>query len=400
MEDLPRIPGIGWNEALVPKKSGLGDIGLELELEGNLYQGRDLNTVKSERTGAIWVVHNDGSLRNGGLEYVLSTPCYIDEVLPMTEGLFSVLKKNKAEIQQSNRTSTHIHVNVTGMKVSELTSFIALWGVFEPAVIEWCGPLRQSNQFCLSSQDTGGWIPNEWVKALRNGRFHWDNTWKYSALNLAAFRTFGSFEFRCMAGADDPKDVYDLARFLWALREEAKKTLPDRVGYSVSEETPEGLLRRLKTDYSLGIVDRLLEQQDVNYRCIKNFREYQMMSFLYPWSDLKEEIDKKFIQNPFTKKAIGAREARPLRIEDIDWGEPVLQPIDEVIQRPARIRNPLGNPPAAAPAPRARFVEDGREYRILIRTGAGSREDIARIFGYRVEDVVVRDNFYYGVHNV
>ena len=396
--ELPRIPGIGWNEPLVPAKNGLGDVGLELELEGRLYQGRDLNKVKS-KSGVFWTVHNDGSLRNGGLEYVLSSPCFIDEVPELTEGLFSVLAANNCDIQNSNRTSTHVHVNISGLKASEITGMIALWGVVEPLVIEWCGPLRKSNHFCLTASDTGGWVPNQWVDALRNGRFFWDNTWKYSALNLGSFRNLGSLEFRCMAGAESSKQVNDFARLLWALREEGKKVLPDRIGYSVSEDSPEGILRRLRDDYRLEIVDDLLKQPDVNHRCIQNFREYQLMAFLYPWSDLKDEINKKFIRNPFTNKPIGVpREAevrvgRPeaLRIEDIDWAAPAP---------PRRVRIEPRQQVVEPRRPRERLVIRDREYRRLVVTTAGSHEDVARIFGYEIGDVVVIDGFYYGARNV
>ena len=299
-KSIPTIPGVEFNVPFVINGTS-GDVGIELEMEGQrLAAGAGLGSLVSP-SGASWTLHNDGSLRNGGVEYVLTKPCMIDEVSPLCEELFDYIHKQGGVIEHSNRTSTHVHINVNGMKVSELTSLICLWGLFEPALIYHCGEQRRSNHFCLSNSDTR-WLPDEWRRALKNGGFHWDNTYKYSALNLGSFTTFGSFEIRCMGGAENAKEVTDWARMVWALREYAKEVLPDTIGYATSERSPTGILEDICDRYSLDIGKSLLEMPDFDRVCLDNFRDYQGIAFMFPWTDLREEINKKHVNNPFGNK--------------------------------------------------------------------------------------------------
>lgn len=318
----PAIPGRGLNEPFVSSNT-TGDIGLELEMEGRrLAAGTELSAIKSP-SGSSWTIHNDGSLRNGGVEFVLGTPCLVDEVLPLTEGLFDYLRRQGSEIIHSNRTSTHVHININGMKVSELTSFICLWGLFEPLFVEYHGHQRKTNHFCLSSLETR-WLPSSWEKALKTGHFVWDKGTKYCALNLSSFNTFGSFEFRQMAGAENADSVNKWARILWALREYSKGILPDELAYSTSERGPRAILEGIGDDYSCTIVENLLEQPDIDRRCLDNFRDYQSLAFCIDWSNRREEIDKKFLSNPFkTKKKTRGFDAR---IEDFARLNPIHAP--------------------------------------------------------------------------
>lgn len=293
------IPNVFLNQPLHPRSSTQGDIGLELEIEGvNLPEGPAVSAYTSKKSSAQWVVHRDGSLR-GGVEYVFSEPAFIEELPGLLDHIFGELSKPGVTVRHSNRTSTHVHINVRGMKVSEMTSFILLWGLFEPAAIDFCGVLRKSNQFCLSSKDTNGWLPETWFEAIRSGEFAFSNEHKYNALNLGAFSRFGSFEFRCMAGAENPETVLGWVKFLLALREYAKTALPDEIAYAVSERSPEGILEDVCTRYDVPIYHALTDSEDFSERALENFREYQALSFCLPWSDLRKEIDKTFVKNPF-----------------------------------------------------------------------------------------------------
>lgn len=412
---LPSMPNFDWNEP-IRSNSTRGDIGLELEMEGNLYQGADLNKLVV-KSGSSWTVHNDGSLRNGGLEYVLNGPCRIDETEELLDFLFKTLKEKGTRIQHSNRTSTHIHVNVGGMKVSELTSFICYWGLFEQAVINWCGTERKRNQFCLSNRDTGGWLSSQWLNAVQTGRFRWDNTYKYSALNLGSFQNFGSFEFRCMAGAGETGPVLALARFLHALREDSKKTLPDRLAIMTSEETPSGMLRRLRDEYSLELADILLQQEDFDREAMTNFRDYQVLSFVYPWTELKGEIAKTCIENPFTKKKVNKVSLRtrdePVPIEEIfaNRGGNVpneftrIRPLEEMRRELEDIVGLEPAPaPVAAPAPELlpdnRITEGDQTFQRVrrIRNDAEFNRQLAsfmRAYGVPIQNVRARNGFFY-----
>src|ERR1043165_8409309 len=118
------------------------EVGIEIEMEGSRLPGKVVQPISN---GQIWTVHTDGSLRNGGLEYLLSAPipkAYVTEALEILYGTF---KSNGSRLNPSNRCSTHIHINCDGLKINELTSLICLWGVIEDVMVNWCGERRVGN---------------------------------------------------------------------------------------------------------------------------------------------------------------------------------------------------------------------------------------------------------------
>ena len=121
-----------------------GDVGIEFELEGSsLLTAGYFDGLTGSKSRAVWLAKRDGSLRNGGMEYVVSEPIYYDEITPMVEGFFERFEKHPtSKIKNTNRCSTHVHVNVSSFKVNELTSAIALWLTLEEALIAWCGEER------------------------------------------------------------------------------------------------------------------------------------------------------------------------------------------------------------------------------------------------------------------
>jgi len=292
------LPNLKLNRPLI-ERSTPGDIGIEIELEGDLYNGSQLMEYKAKKSEAMWITHRDDSLR-GGIEYVLSAPCFEPEVDGLVRHLYTTLSEKKAVIRTSNRTSTHIHINIQGLKPSELTSMICLWGLFEQAAVNYSGRLRKSNQFCLTTKDTNGWLPDTWRSSLESGRFMWDNGTKYSALNLAAFSNFGSFEFRTLDGCTQPDRVISWARFLVRLRDTAIRYLPDEIGRGASEKTPTGFLREIcgedLEEFSTAFREASTAFDDV---CMDSFRDYQELAFFVPWGALREQINRREIRHPF-----------------------------------------------------------------------------------------------------
>lgn len=328
------LPKLKLNSPLLDR-STKGDIGIEIELEGDLYTGERLMSYVSPRTKATWITHRDDSLR-GGIEYVLSSPCFEDEVERLVYHLYDTLKAQKAKIRLSNRTSTHVHINVQGLKPSELTSFICLWGLFEQAAVNYSGLLRKANQFCLTSKDTNGWLPQIWRESLESGRFGWDTNVKYSALNLAAFSNFGSFEFRTLDGCSDPWRVVTWARFLCRLRDVAVQYLPDEIGYGVSEKGPSGFLEDICGE-PLRDFAKAFEEASPGFRdvCMDSFRDYQELSFFVPWNKLRDQINRREIRRPFeedkpkVKMSRSPRDTR-LRIHN----ERVPEPAQPIVENP------------------------------------------------------------------
>jgi Putative amidoligase enzyme len=329
-----------------------GDVGIELEIEGVGFPENAVvhGAVTCPTTGSRWLTHNDGSLR-GGIEYVLSVPCKIDAVPEMVTELYSTLRNSGAVIRNTNRCSTHVHVNVSDWKANLLTSFIVAWAAIEPALVAWCGIERKSNHFCLGIKDTPANIYN-WGKFLETGRFDMPNGLKYTALNLLHIRDFGSLESRIGMSPDNPGDVIDWTRLMWGIREYVREYFnnPESVPQAVSEMRPSGLLRAIcDVSGTTRIYDEILTvlpEEEIDKSGYESFRDAQVLCYNYPWSDWLPYINKPYIPSPFKSKKDdrGLEEARirlrntaPRAMANWDIADPVrprdVLPVPEPIRR-------------------------------------------------------------------
>lgn len=304
-----------------------GDVGLELEVEGKrLPSQEDVSTFKSSTLGRVWTVHNDGSLRNGGLEYVLDAPCLEEEVPEMVEGLFKIFDVNKTKLDFNQRTSTHVHINVSHMKANHLTSFLVLWYIFEEALLNWCGETRAGNLFCLRSKDSS-FIPEQWRDSLSSGHFKFSNDYKYSSLNLGAFSRFGSFEFRGLRGCEEPSLVIQWSSLLMALRKEAETTLdnPPLIVERMSGEGPDSLFQSLCDKYHLGDFAKeilsLEANQDFNKMCWEGFRNIQSIIYEVDWNKIIDKSRETYIRDPFAKEKPSSAK---IRVGTLRGGPPEL----------------------------------------------------------------------------
>ena len=307
----PEIPGLKLNRPFYTGNIPKGTIGIELEMEGRNLINTDgaVYDLAGAKTSARWSAKHDGSLRNGGIEYVLTTPCSVDEIDPLVTGLFDKLKLAGSEIQNSNRCSTHIHVNVGEQRINKLTSIIILWAIFEEYLIRWHGVNRTRNHFCLSFKDSKTTL-NHWLNILRKGQFPaLDSGAKYSALNILPLWRFGSFEFRCGQEPNDPDKVIVWGKFLHYLVQYAlnKYTNPNQIAYDISDKTAIVILEEIcKQDPALlpfykeiinGETDR-----SFNEGCMESFRSVQALCYEFPWDDWLPVIDKEYVPNPFAKQ--------------------------------------------------------------------------------------------------
>jgi hypothetical protein len=186
-----------------------GQVGLELEVEarpgGVLPLGPEV--------GGVWLSHNDGSLRNG-IEYVTRQPLSVKEnKITHIKRLTDMLRPDVI-VQNSPRTSFHVHVNVSNYYLSQVwTGMLAFWLIEQP-LIEYCGKLRTGNPFCLRLSDAEGVVDSA-LKGLseRNRdlpfRSFDQEMVKYSSLNPAVIARQGSVEIRTMNGTTDPVELDD-----------------------------------------------------------------------------------------------------------------------------------------------------------------------------------------------
>lgn len=183
-----------------------GEYGLEIETE-------TLTEYKTPKM-SFWETHVDGSLRNYGLEYVLKSPLKFGNDLDAAFIEFQNKTKDIEFIKDSITTSVHVHMNVLNENFVTLGNILTAYALIEGLLIEFSGPTRKSNLFCLGMADA-----EETVKGIKNmlGNFaqkrfnvvqEYDRDhFKYAALNLSSLGHFGSLEFRSFRGTADVDEI-------------------------------------------------------------------------------------------------------------------------------------------------------------------------------------------------
>lgn len=172
-------------------------IGIEVELEG----------VSLPPAKFPWVQHEDGSLKNNGIEYTVLT--YSNHALARLQSLFANLRPNI-----SPRCSVHVHINALDMSLDNIKTMMLYYMVFEKALYQYSGK-RWSNIFCVPL--------NSWmftltlVESIPNL-----TTWsKYTGLNLGSVHTHGTIEFRQMTGNTNPLYINNWIQLIVALKKYA-----------------------------------------------------------------------------------------------------------------------------------------------------------------------------------
>jgi len=189
---------------LMSKSKVFGDIGLEIECEGNKFykSGPLLNPY--------WEYHEDHSLRGeDNAEYVLESPIPFDEVPDAIKHLWDLFKKYGTELDESNRTSVHVHLNVGRWNVNRLAAFTAMFFALEEILAEWAGDHRVGNLFCLRAKDAPNIIYTVKKFIALNGQLNLHDGLHYAGLNIQALSKFGSLENRYLRGVTDPQLILD-----------------------------------------------------------------------------------------------------------------------------------------------------------------------------------------------
>lgn len=179
------------------KRPVKGDIGIEIEVEGNKFQKTD--------TPAMWGYHQDHSLRGeDNAEYVLKKPISFSDVPIAIEKLWKMFADYGSVLADSNRTSVHIHLNCQEFHFNRLTSMMALYFAVEEILVQWCGEHRVGNLFCLRAKDAPAIITQIKKFIQTDGKSMFGDNMHYAGMNAQALMKFGSLEFRSLRGVTDP----------------------------------------------------------------------------------------------------------------------------------------------------------------------------------------------------
>jgi hypothetical protein len=168
-------------------------VGLEHEMEG----ARD--SVFSSSLSK-WNIMQDGSLRNGGVEFVLKQPEGGASLEAAIDELSTFLGDN-SRLHGNDRTSTHLHVDVRSLSAQQLLLFFVVYTTFENLLFNMCDQSRKENNFCVPIRKNQHQLRSlrEFAKDVNNLRVARNlahGEYRYCAMNLASLARFGSLEFR------------------------------------------------------------------------------------------------------------------------------------------------------------------------------------------------------------
>lgn len=177
-------------------------VGIEIEVE-------NIEEVPSYLR--LWSTVKDGSLRNNGREFV-SLPIPASTASIALEWLKHRLEiKNNPEF--TNRTSVHVHVNVSDMTKNQVKSFILTYLLFERVLYEFAGGNRFNNIFCVPLSHAGYYKTLNYLFTFDkydDDRFIYqlsDQWHKYTGCNLKTITDKGTIEFRHLPGTLDVEKI-------------------------------------------------------------------------------------------------------------------------------------------------------------------------------------------------
>lgn len=160
-----------------------------------------------------WFSKKEGSLRNFGTELILRKPLAGGDLIKALENIAEAIQSVELHLVDTIRTSTHVHHNVQDKSGLDLLSIFGVYWIVEDLMMDYCGKWRKGNYNCLTMSATNS-LHGSWSRHLREftddprlkKNYQMRNTiysscnesYRYSSLNPAAVRQFGSVEFRGM----------------------------------------------------------------------------------------------------------------------------------------------------------------------------------------------------------
>lgn len=175
-------------------------VGLEFEYEnpkGNAWVERWWDR-KLPEISLAWATHDDGSLRDNGVEFVLRDPLMGKDL----SDAISLLLDPMPPLETTYRTSVHVHIDARDLELSELKTAVLLYALTEQGFFNYVGGQRETNNYCIPWYEAPEYLfPVS--KALFDAEVDKGilgracaNAQRYAALNINALRKYGSLEFR------------------------------------------------------------------------------------------------------------------------------------------------------------------------------------------------------------
>lgn len=248
-------------------------VGIEVELEKYSDVGNHV----------YWRAEHDGSLREGGVEFVLRQPLTgLDLEKSIKELYADVLSK---EYATSPRTSTHVHIDARDMSVEHLRAMVFIYTMFERMIYDKVAPEREDSFYCTPLYNS---VKHRRIFSKALEQLEFTACPKYSGLNLKSLVRYGSVEFRMYEGLTNSKDLTKWVKMLMRLKSGTKQyenvPLAD-VLKMYSENTAESIIRAVFGD----MAEDLLKDGEYNSRLKSSMRSAQDLLLLtQPQLALKE----------------------------------------------------------------------------------------------------------------
>ena len=322
---------------LLASKLQKNDIGLEVEVEGNIFpkpshHPSGVSPHKPELIPAAWQYHKDGSLRGkDNAEYVLTKPVKFNDVEKHVNDLWDMFDKCGSVLDVSNRTSIHVHLNVQRWHLNRFASFCALYFAVEEILTAWCGEHRVGNLFCLRAKDAPALISRIRDFIVNNGDYKFPESYHYAGFNAHALNKFGSIEIRSLRGVTDKDTLLrwvNILRHLYDLS--ASYPDPTKVVEGFSSEGALSFLNSILGEHATSILEDLQWQHyQVQDAMLNGVRLVQDICYSRDWSTFKPVS---LQPDPFGRSLISKKTAQASYATQDAVAQPVGQTISMDIE--------------------------------------------------------------------
>jgi len=265
-------------------------IGVEIELENMHTASRfadagvprnntdDNFSIDGETRGVLfgtgyWNVKSDGSLRDGGVEFVTKKLFGKDLTMALDELNEYLINEVDTEYSTpSDRCSVHIHLDVTDLDKNEYARLLIDYAIFENVLFHYCGEHRKHNLYCLpfaKSDEFKRTLSHILTSVTKNLDFkkYVNGFPKYSALNLNATSKYGSLEFRLHGGTYDMMRVKQWINIIMCLKKNCRNNTADNLHREISRVGMSNYLEKVFKNYH-----RLLDYENCESDIINGVR--------------------------------------------------------------------------------------------------------------------------------
>ena len=203
-------------------------IGIEIECEG-------LAGIADYWKNPLWQVKGDGSLRNGGIEFI-SPALKPEQVRRALAAVMGSIYSYKKTPDFSWRTSIHVHLECIHLLVREFKALMLLDVVFEEALFQFANPgRRDTNIFCTPITRSHFYSLGDFINAdspdalVQTFAYLNKDIEKYSALNINHMYDFGTVEFRHLRGTGDHRLLHTWISILLKMFSAAQKVTTEEL---------------------------------------------------------------------------------------------------------------------------------------------------------------------------